>query len=1037
MAEWLEEVNDVAIPYMLDSTSLKAGGELGYTTATQRQRLFCGYMHHQRPSDRPLLLPAKDPPVNREPYEACFDVDSYVALASSLAVAVDGLKILLVQRPTPPIKSSLHLGRFPVWYHDDPEKEIVKGRAHLGKIPQIMVGRFTAKDDLELTIAFPHAVRTNQQTAKLTDEDFAQWMDEIFIPTLHDVLPASQSRTLPISHADAVSKSQIRARNLLTEGRVATQLLAYHVQPQYLRRIWTRILELLHKQYPLFQAPILVVTAKGIKNQTSSTSWHELRQRTRRMLTRHINRQFVRTAFYDIGKEWIYPESAVSRNGQRSGQVALWNMKYLYSAAKKLRNIFPDAGPSALKTTQYPTYFLHGVGSVTVEASDTSPYRTHGLLYAQWYNTVKDLYAAGDNYLAANPAVADLGLDPSKLAALRHAAQTVSPTTQDALIRSYLHMKHHIHNLQGGIKGKSYGLREEYRVRQDLFDLVSEHMDTLEAGIGDGLEVLETPARGALETTVSSPHPGGFATPTNRSLLRDPQVPLWAPADEAYTRLTTQAFADWTAWNTNRLCFGLEFVFANVPAQTMISWEQTRAIAMFFLAIPCFLGMLNTSGRSAEFWHDELPPRSDDDEQRGGAPRQGMGMLDALEHAGFPWFMNKLNWASLTFKAQLSGYLGFQRLEIERRLRRHACEVLAVRDFSERIENSYPWLVRFGRVDACRQLLFLFYFQICAHQFRRDTLKAVRSAIKDNRHGQIQAGEIPLCYDALADAMIRGPRGLKIKGHSKDKIKSWTQLSRALFLDQVPKHAQNVSYHLVYQSAIDTITNALGQPHAQAWSSSFFLYLRATNWLLPYPQNNRFVNRDPESRVHPDGKPFLFWSSWHREIDKAVERHGRRVPVPLPIDWEHRYRGGWADHCKGMLLKPSPSSPSLLTPVGIVSQPGRPELDIALIVLPSTDLYDRLVELAGPEFDLDDSDDEEYLPDHADRIVLRPNELLMGDDQAAPQNQVIQTRAQRRRCEAENHSERDVEMTEEAFAHEAAGGGRSSSDGQSDLESSD
>ena len=48
-----------------------------------------------------------------------------------------------------------------MWYHDDPE-EIVKGRAHLGKIPQIMVGRFTAKDDLELTIAFPHAVRTNQ-----------------------------------------------------------------------------------------------------------------------------------------------------------------------------------------------------------------------------------------------------------------------------------------------------------------------------------------------------------------------------------------------------------------------------------------------------------------------------------------------------------------------------------------------------------------------------------------------------------------------------------------------------------------------------------------------------------------------------------------------------------------------------------------------------------------------------------------------------------------------------------------------------------
>ena len=238
-------------------------------------------------------------------------------------------------------------------------------------------------------------------------------------------------------------------------------------------------------------------------------------------------------------------------------------------------------------------------------------------------------------------------------------------------------------------------------------------------------------------------------------------------------------------------------------------------------------------------------------------------------------------------------------------------------------------------------------------------------------------------------------------------------------------------YHLVYRSAIDTITNALGRLYAQAWSFSFFLYLRATNWLLPYPQNNRFVNRDPESKVHPNGKPFLFWSSWHREIDKAVERHGRCAPIPLPIDWEHRYRSGWADHCKGILSISSPS-PSLLTPVYIVSQQGRPELDIALIIAPSTDLYDWLVELAGLEFDIDDSDDEEYFPDSAERIVLQPNELLVGNNQTVQQNQTIQTRAQRRRDE--NHSERDVEMTEEAFARESSVDSRSSLQDQSDLE---
>jgi hypothetical protein len=134
----------------------------------------------------------------------------------------------------------------------------------------------------------------------------------------------------------------------------------------------------------------------------------------------------------------------------------------------------------------------------------------------------------------------------------------------------------------------------------------------------------------------------------------------------------------------------------------------------------------------------------------------------------------------------------------------------------------------------------------------------------------------------------------------------------------------------------------------------------------------------------------------------------------------------------------SPSSPSSPpTPVYIASQQGRPELDVALITTPSTDLYDRLVELAGPEFDIDDPDDEEYFPDHANHIVLRPNELLVGDDQAAQQDQTVRTRAQRRRDEEENRSEGDVEMTEEAFGREAAIDSRSSSShGRSDLESS-
>ena len=89
-------MEDEAIPYTLTSTSLKLGQNLAETTASERQRLFCGYGSEQRPVDRPFLSITKDPPANRQPYQAFFNVDSYIAFASSLAVAKHGLKVLTV-----------------------------------------------------------------------------------------------------------------------------------------------------------------------------------------------------------------------------------------------------------------------------------------------------------------------------------------------------------------------------------------------------------------------------------------------------------------------------------------------------------------------------------------------------------------------------------------------------------------------------------------------------------------------------------------------------------------------------------------------------------------------------------------------------------------------------------------------------------------------------------------------------------------------------------------------------------------------------
>ena len=47
---------------------------------------------------------------------------------------------------------------------------------------------------------------------------------------------------------------------------------------------------------------------------------------------------------------------------------------------------------------------------------------------------------------------------------------------------------------------------------------------------------------------------------------------------------------------------------------------------------------------------------------------------------------------------------------------------------------------------------------------------------------------------------------------------------------------------------------------------------------------------------------------------------------------------------------------------------------------PFIGLYEQLIELAGPEFDVDDLDDEEYLPEPARWVILNPTDLLAGED---------------------------------------------------------
>lgn len=328
----------------------------------------------------------------------------------------------------------------------------------------------------------------------------------------------------------------------------------------------------------------------------------------------------------------------------------------------------------------------------------------------------------------------------------------------------------------------------------------------------------------------------------------------------------------------------------------MISWAQTQTVSMFFHAIACFLGQ-GSPGHAVRFWYDVFPPRAQDDVYT--EQRLGMGMLRTMYQTGFPWFLDRLHWPSMTFRPEIAIRLGFTRLGIEQRLRRHAREIMGIRDFGQRIESCSSWLVRFGVVPACRQLLYHLFFQLCAHQLRCDTLQHIRDSIKPPRWDEIGRGEIPLSHDALTAAMIRGRGGIKIKAHAKDQIKDFAGLFSYLYGDNVPRHARNQPYLLLYRTACQVIRDAWGAKESKIWTTTYGRYLMATNWCLPYPGNNRFMYRDPQSKSHPDGRPWCFFSVSNTVIKQRLRRHNQRVGLWLPVDWDKLYTGHWTSHTRG------------------------------------------------------------------------------------------------------------------------------------------
>ncbi|KAJ6047285.1 uncharacterized protein N7446_012119 [Penicillium canescens] len=280
-------------------------------------------------------------------------------------------------------------------------------------------------------------------------------MDQVLLPMIYQHCEGSLVQHYPSSFDHSRFNATARGvemRSRRVDPVAREQLLFYFLPPDALSLVWANILETIELTgFQQFLDVIILVQGKNLKTLTKANTWDSMMQEFAQHWGNTIDESYLSDQFYiDLGKETC--PTGPSRVGAASSGI-------LTSKAQQF----------------YPISLLHDTGSLTLETRPSSPQRQAGLLYTQFYSSVKEVFAAGDVYPFSNPALETLALDPQ----LRKTWQYVGGGLSHdpiALRRAYLNMKQRCHAALQGSHIKVFGLREEHRISLRLFYMIDQEL---------------------------------------------------------------------------------------------------------------------------------------------------------------------------------------------------------------------------------------------------------------------------------------------------------------------------------------------------------------------------------------------------------------------------------------------------------------------------------------------------------------------------------------------------------------------------------
>lgn len=915
-------------------------------------------------SESPNITVALNSCLTPDDTQVRFDIDSAGGFASSLAVAKNGFQWKAPRPLVSTLRSSLHLEPIAVQWMDETSGKMRHKKQYVHQLPHLPFGRLCGFSDVELFLIFPRLYTSKRHNWVITIDEYTLWIDEVFLPALEQHCPASVLAHLPSTASHIMlnaSSTRVENRTQSQPEQARIQDLHYTLQSNILENIWNTAMELTEKEgLWQFQDVRLLLTVKNIKLATQNNTWNGMCTKFFSQWTHAVDNRHILEDFFDIGKEVTPPQLSSMSNNSLIPFTLTWRhcclntfCDWLQTVNQEVENQNDDntlsnhnsddeslhpggirrserllnlsaretplyaskleqeatgmlmdhnsdddyaegrstsststsadnASPSGESWTAvsednnpwtqtfYPFSFLRDMGSMTIQPKISSPIYKAGLYYAQFYNTSKEIFAVGQHSIFQNKNLDGLALDPNLIKAWEHIGKGLSqnPLT---LLRAYIHTKQRCHAAINGCLKRSYGTREEYRVTGTVFAAMNNHI-----------------------------HRRHLAT-----------IPMeitaqWAP----FFCHSSSILLRWVYWNINKLCLGFEMTFSLQP-RTIVHWEHTRVMMMFLRCLLCaYGGQGNHISHSNGLWIDvRTEPLSGDPVTI--KTQEGLGMSITLEKYGYAWFLNKLDWYTMTFKPPHRANMVFNTPTLQSSYQTRYHQLLATkRDFM--FFHDIFGLLGEHHLDQRRsRLLLQVLVDACLKSFRKDVFTALfeketQEDLNDNIRSAACAGLVPLTLHGLQKAFqnsrfgmdlhfIHGPK-IKIKGVEPLFAMLWGWAGDGNNGNWPRKHWENKPYRVLFRQAFDVVTQVFGLQQAWEWRTHLKSTFIRTHWILPYPSSTLFWPRGSNKRlqtwatVHPllvkyfkDHQPLDSWIIQPYDVEKLPLLGWQSGPKPMPL----------------------------------------------------------------------------------------------------------------------------------------------------------